>query len=44
MAKARLPAIYEHRDFVAVSGLMSYATKVADLVRRVAASMEWIRS
>jgi putative tryptophan/tyrosine transport system substrate-binding protein len=35
-ARFRIPAIYEHRDFVTVGGLMSYGPDVDALFRRVA--------
>ena len=42
VAKARLPAIYEHRDFVAVGGLMSYAPNFPELFRRAATYVDKI--
>ncbi len=35
-AKSRLPAIYEHREFVEPGGLMSYGPNFRDLFRRAA--------
>jgi putative ABC transport system substrate-binding protein len=34
--KARLPAIYPYRDYVALGGLMAYSVDIADLYRRAA--------
>jgi putative tryptophan/tyrosine transport system substrate-binding protein len=31
----RIPAAYAHRDYVAVGGLMSYGTDIADMFRQV---------
>jgi putative ABC transport system substrate-binding protein len=36
-ARTRLPAIYEHRDFVEPGGLMSYGPSPRDTFRRIAA-------
>jgi len=36
VAKHRLPAIYEVREFAEIGGLMAYGTKLADLYRRSA--------
>ena len=38
----RLPAIYSLREYVAVGGLMSYGTSIADLVRRAAGYVDKI--
>jgi putative tryptophan/tyrosine transport system substrate-binding protein len=35
-ARHRLPAVYEHRNFVDVGGLMSYGFDIGDVFRRVA--------
>ena len=35
-AKLRLPAVYEHRDFVQAGGLMSYGANLSDVFARVA--------
>jgi putative ABC transport system substrate-binding protein len=35
-AKHRLPAVYPHRDFVDVGGLLSYGTDLGDVMRRLA--------
>jgi putative ABC transport system substrate-binding protein len=35
-ARHRLPAMYTHRFFTTVGGLMSYDTEIADLYRRAA--------
>jgi putative tryptophan/tyrosine transport system substrate-binding protein len=32
----RLPAIYEHRDFAAIGGLMSYGPNLAEMYRSAA--------
>ena len=39
-ASSRLPAIYEHRDFIASGGLMSYGPSHRDMFRRVAAYVD----
>jgi putative ABC transport system substrate-binding protein len=41
-AKSRLPAIYEHREFVEVGGLMSYGPNFRDLFRRAATYVDRI--
>ena len=41
-AAGRLPAIYEHREYVAAGGLMSYARSQSDLHRRAAAYVDKI--
>ncbi len=41
-AKDRLPAIYEHREFVETGGLISYGPNFRDLFRRAAAYMDKI--
>jgi putative ABC transport system substrate-binding protein len=35
-AKHRLPAVYSHRDFVDVGGLLSYGADLGDAMRRLA--------
>jgi putative ABC transport system substrate-binding protein len=35
-AKHRLPAVYAHRDFVDVGGLLSYGSDLGDVMRRLA--------
>lgn len=35
-AQFRLPAMYEHRDFVAIGGLMSYGPDINTMFRRIA--------
>ena len=35
-AKHRLPAVYPHRDFVDVGGLLSYGSDLGDVMRRLA--------
>jgi ABC-type uncharacterized transport system substrate-binding protein len=42
MAKNRLPAIYEHREFVEAGGLMSYGPPFRDMFRRAAAYVDKI--
>ncbi len=42
VAKARLPAMYHHSDFVAAGGLMAYAPSFADLFRRAATYVDKI--
>jgi putative tryptophan/tyrosine transport system substrate-binding protein len=34
-ARARIPAAYHNRDYVAAGGLMSYATNIADTYRQI---------
>ena len=41
-ARSRLPAIYEHRDFVEPGGLMSYGPSHRDIFRRIGAYMDRI--
>jgi putative ABC transport system substrate-binding protein len=41
-ARSGLPAIYEHRDFVAPGGLMSYGPSHRDIFRRIAAYVDEI--
>jgi ABC-type uncharacterized transport system substrate-binding protein len=41
-AKHRLPALYEHRDFVDAGGLMSYGPNLTDVFRRVAVYVDKI--
>jgi putative tryptophan/tyrosine transport system substrate-binding protein len=41
-AQHRLPAVYEHRDFPAVGGLMSYGPDWHDVYRRVAVFVDKI--
>jgi putative ABC transport system substrate-binding protein len=41
-AKNRLPAIYEHREFVDAGGLMSYGPDILDLFRRAATYVDRI--
>ena len=41
-AKHRLPAMYTHRRFVSVGGLMSYATNRHELYRRAATYVDKI--
>jgi putative ABC transport system substrate-binding protein len=41
-AKSRLPAMYEHREFVEPGGLMSYGPSHRDTFRRVAAYVDRI--
>jgi putative ABC transport system substrate-binding protein len=41
-ATARLPALYERRDFVEAGGLMSYGPSLSDLFRRAAGYVERI--
>jgi ABC-type uncharacterized transport system substrate-binding protein len=36
MAKSRLPAMFQHRDFVEEGGLMSYGPNLADSFKRAA--------
>ena len=40
--KARLPAIYQHREFVHAGGLMSYGPSIPDLYRRAATYVDKI--
>jgi putative ABC transport system substrate-binding protein len=40
--KTRLPAIYQHRAFVDVGGLMSYGPYMPDLFRRAASYVDKI--
>jgi len=40
--KARLPAIYQSREFVHAGGLMSYGPNIPDLYRRAAAYVDKI--
>jgi len=35
-AKHRLPAVYPHREFVDVGGLLSYGSDLGDVMRRLA--------
>ncbi len=42
LAKTRLPAMYEHRDFVTAGGLMAYGPNLSDLNRRAAAYVDKI--
>jgi putative ABC transport system substrate-binding protein len=42
VAKRRLPAIYEHREFVEAGGLMSYGPAFRDLFRRAAVYVDKI--
>jgi putative ABC transport system substrate-binding protein len=42
VAKSRLPAIYEHREFVEAGGLMSYGPAFRDLFRRAAVYVDKI--
>lgn len=41
-AQARLPAMYEHRDFVEAGGLMSYGPSIRDVFRRAAGYVDRI--
>jgi ABC-type uncharacterized transport system substrate-binding protein len=41
-AEARLPAIYEHSQFVEAGGLMSYGPDVSELIRRAATYVDKI--
>jgi putative ABC transport system substrate-binding protein len=41
-AKVRLPAFYEHRDYVDVGGFMSYGPNFAEIFRRAAAYVDKI--
>ena len=41
-ARTRLPATYEHRDFVELGGLMSYGPDLRDVCRRLAAQVDKI--
>ena len=41
-ATVRLPAFYEHRDYVDVGGLMSYGPNFAEIFRRAAAYVDKI--
>jgi putative ABC transport system substrate-binding protein len=42
VARARIPAIYEHRDFVEHGGLMSYGPDLRDAFRRAASYVDKI--
>jgi putative ABC transport system substrate-binding protein len=42
VAKARLPAMYHHREFVAVGGLMAYSPNFSDMYRRAAVYVDKI--
>ncbi len=42
VAKTRLPAMYEHRDFVVAEGLMSYGPSFPELFRRAATYVDKI--
>src|SRR5262249_22409012 len=42
VARLKLPAIYETRDFVVAGGLMAYGASVADMSRRAAAYVDRI--
>ncbi len=41
-AQARLPVMYEHRDFVEAGGLMSYGPSIRDVFRRAAGYVDRI--
>ena len=41
-AKSRLPAMYAHREFVDVGGLMFYGASLADMCRRAATYVDKI--
>lgn len=41
-ARARIPVVYEHRDFVVGGGLMSYGPNVRDVFRRAAGHVDKI--
>jgi putative tryptophan/tyrosine transport system substrate-binding protein len=42
VAKSRIPAIYEFKQFVEVGGLMSYGTNITDVYRRLAVYVDKI--
>jgi putative ABC transport system substrate-binding protein len=42
VAKTRLPAMYEHRDFLTAGGLMAYGPNLVDLFRRAAYTVDRI--
>jgi putative ABC transport system substrate-binding protein len=42
VTKTRLPAIYDHRDFVTAGGLMAYGPNVPELFRRAASYVDKI--
>ncbi len=42
VAKTRLPAMYEHRDFITIGGLMAYGPNLPDLFRRAATYVDKI--
>jgi putative ABC transport system substrate-binding protein len=42
-AQARIPGIYENRDFVKAGGLMAYGADISDLSRRAATYLDRIR-
>jgi putative ABC transport system substrate-binding protein len=42
VAKSRLPAVYQYREWVEAGGLMSYGANLRDVYRRVAVLVEKI--